>query len=169
LGLSEAGLVTVTRQGNQKHFQANAAAQVFSELRGLVLKTMGLADVLKIALEPLFSQIELAFVYGSVQNMTHWKRGATSCPIHLTTSAGPARHLINHPNLTPHRRPARHAGDRGHGAHYSFYRSVAQQRHIASASPAASTPGWQRSVKYVAPIQGTSNQRFCDQLVEGPK
>ncbi len=64
--LSEAGLLTVTRQGNQKHYQANAEAPVFAELRGLVLKTMGLADVLRAALAPLSPQIELAFVYGSV-------------------------------------------------------------------------------------------------------
>jgi predicted nucleotidyltransferase len=66
LALSEAGLLTVTKQGNQKHYQANAAAPVFSELRGLVLKTMGIADVLKLALTPLLPKIELAFVYGSV-------------------------------------------------------------------------------------------------------
>lgn len=64
--LSEAGLLTVTRQGNQKHYQANADAPVFAELRGLVLKTMGLADVLRLALAPLAPQIDLAFVYGSV-------------------------------------------------------------------------------------------------------
>ena len=64
--LSEVGLLTVKRQGNQKHYQANADAPVFVELRGLVLKTMGLADVLRAALAPLASQIELAFVYGSV-------------------------------------------------------------------------------------------------------
>ena len=64
--LSEAGLLTVKRQGNQKHYQANADAPVFTELRGLVLKTMGLADVLRAALAPLAPQIELAFVYGSV-------------------------------------------------------------------------------------------------------
>ena len=29
-GLSEAGLLTVSRQGNQKHYQANAAAPVFA-------------------------------------------------------------------------------------------------------------------------------------------
>jgi len=63
--LSEAGLLTVTKQGNQKHYQANADAPVFAELRGLVLKTMGLADVLKVALAPLAPQIDLAFVYGS--------------------------------------------------------------------------------------------------------
>lgn len=40
--LAEAGLVTVTRVGKQKHYQANAAAPVYEELRGLVLKTSGL-------------------------------------------------------------------------------------------------------------------------------
>lgn len=64
--LSEAGLLTVKRLGNQKHYQANADAPVFAELRVLVLKTMGLADVLRAALAPLALQIELAFVYGSV-------------------------------------------------------------------------------------------------------
>lgn len=64
--LSAVGLLTVSRQGNQKHYQANAAAPVFEELRGLILKTMGLADVLRSALAPLAAQIDAAFVYGSV-------------------------------------------------------------------------------------------------------
>ena len=66
VALSEAGLLTVRRQGNQKHYQANADAPVFAELRGLVLKTMGLADVLRVALAPLAPQIAQALVYGSV-------------------------------------------------------------------------------------------------------
>lgn len=64
--LETAGLVTVTRVGNQKHYQANAAAPVFEELRSLVLKTSGLVDVLRNALAPLAAQISAAFVYGSV-------------------------------------------------------------------------------------------------------
>jgi len=64
--LSESGLLTVIKQGNQKHYQANANAPVFAELRSLVLKTMGLADVLRNALCPLAVQIDFAFVYGSV-------------------------------------------------------------------------------------------------------
>jgi predicted nucleotidyltransferase len=64
--LAAAGLVTVSRVGNQKHYQANSAAPVFEELRGLVLKTSGLADVLHAALSPLAPQISAAFVYGSV-------------------------------------------------------------------------------------------------------
>ena len=66
LGLSEAGLLTVSKQGNQKHYQANANAPVFAELRGLVLKTLGLADVLRAALAPLAAQIDAAFIYGSM-------------------------------------------------------------------------------------------------------
>ncbi len=36
--LADAGLVTVTAIGNQKHYQANAHSPVFAELRGLVQK-----------------------------------------------------------------------------------------------------------------------------------
>ena len=64
--LAQAGLLTVTSQGNQKHYRANEAAPVFEELRGLVLKTSGLVDVLRSFLAPLASQIDAAFVYGSV-------------------------------------------------------------------------------------------------------
>jgi predicted nucleotidyltransferase len=64
--LEAAGLATVTRVGNQKHYQANAASPVFEELRGLVLKTVGLADVLRAALSPLGRDIRAAFVYGSI-------------------------------------------------------------------------------------------------------
>src|SRR5262245_65821901 len=48
--LEAAGLVTVTRVGKQKHYQANAASPLFEELRAVVLKTVGLADVLRTAL-----------------------------------------------------------------------------------------------------------------------
>ncbi len=65
-GLCDAGLITARKQGNQKHYQANAASPVFAELRGLVLKTMGLGDVLRAALAPMASAIELAFVFGSM-------------------------------------------------------------------------------------------------------
>src|ERR1039458_7173467 len=68
--LAAAGLVTVNRVDNQKHYQANAAAPVFEELRGLVLKTSGLVDVLRSALAPLAGQVKLAFVFGSVAKAT---------------------------------------------------------------------------------------------------
>jgi predicted nucleotidyltransferase len=39
---------------------------VFEELRALVLKTVGLADVLRAALAPVSRSIRAAFVYGSI-------------------------------------------------------------------------------------------------------
>ena len=62
--------MTVTTQGNQRHYQANQASPVFAELRGLVLKTSGLVDVLRSALAPMASEIQAAFVYGSVAKQT---------------------------------------------------------------------------------------------------
>ena len=64
--LQSSGLVTVQQIGRQKHYQANRASPVFEELRGLVLKTVGLADVLRAALAPLRDRIMAAFVFGSV-------------------------------------------------------------------------------------------------------
>ena len=68
--LEAAALVTVHRIGNQKHYQANHAAPIFAELRGIVLKTFGVADVLRETLQPLWSHIELAFIYGSLAKNT---------------------------------------------------------------------------------------------------
>ena len=68
--LQASGLVTVTARGKQKHYQANARSPVFEELRGLSLKTFGLADVLRSALEPVADEIRAAFVYGSVAKST---------------------------------------------------------------------------------------------------
>ena len=68
--LEAAGLVTATRIGNQKHYQANRQAPIFEELRGIVAKTVGVADVLREALTPLKPRIRTAFVYGSVAKGT---------------------------------------------------------------------------------------------------
>ena len=59
-------LVTVTKIGNQTHYQANRRAPIFDELRGIVVKTFGVADVLREALAALADRIRFAFIYGSV-------------------------------------------------------------------------------------------------------
>lgn len=61
-----AGLLVMTREGNQQHYKANAASPVFDELRGIVMKTFGVVDVLREALVPLAGEIAMAFVYGSI-------------------------------------------------------------------------------------------------------
>ncbi len=64
--LSESGLVTVKRIGNQKHYQANPDSPVFEELCSLVRKTVGLAGPVSKALEPLAESVRFATIYGSV-------------------------------------------------------------------------------------------------------
>jgi predicted nucleotidyltransferase len=64
--LEESGLIVAQRIGHQKHYQASATSPLYSELRNIVLKTVGLAEPLRDALKPLSSSIRAAFVYGSV-------------------------------------------------------------------------------------------------------
>src|SRR5438067_10933426 len=64
--LSDAGILKTHRQGRMAYFQANAESPVFPDLRGLLLKTAGLVDVLADALQPLAANVRFAFVYGSI-------------------------------------------------------------------------------------------------------
>ena len=64
--LADSGLVTVSKVGTQKHYQANPKSPIFSELTGIAQKTVGLAEPLQNALKPLTKHISAAFVYGSV-------------------------------------------------------------------------------------------------------
>jgi predicted nucleotidyltransferase len=72
--LAAVGLITVTRSGNQKHYQANRASPVFPELHRLILKTVGVVGPLRQALVPKASKIHAAFVYGSVAKRTETAR-----------------------------------------------------------------------------------------------
>lgn len=64
--LARAGVVRRTVRGRQVYFQANQQSPIYTELRGLVVKTSGVADVLRGALAPLSGRISVAFIYGSV-------------------------------------------------------------------------------------------------------
>lgn len=64
--LQQSGLIVQTVLGNQKHYQANVQAPIFSELRGIVAKMLGPADVLRQALTPIADDLQLALLYGSV-------------------------------------------------------------------------------------------------------
>ena len=64
--LARAGVLLRRSQGNQVHYQANPDSPIYEELRGILKKTTGIADVLRKALDPVANRVELAFVYGSV-------------------------------------------------------------------------------------------------------
>jgi predicted nucleotidyltransferase/DNA-binding transcriptional ArsR family regulator len=64
--LTEAGILKTHRQGRMVYYQANRDSPVFPDLRGLLLKTAGLVDVLAQALKPVATKVAAAFVYGSI-------------------------------------------------------------------------------------------------------
>ena len=63
--LLRVGLVTRTARGREVFYQANRASPIFPELRGLIIKTVGLADALREALAPFGDRVKVAFIYGS--------------------------------------------------------------------------------------------------------
>ncbi len=64
--LAQSGLVTVTKVGSQKHYQANRDSPLFEELCSIIKKTVGLQEPVRAALEPLANKISLALIYGSI-------------------------------------------------------------------------------------------------------
>ncbi|UOD51017.1 nucleotidyltransferase domain-containing protein [Orrella daihaiensis] len=68
--LTGSGLISMKQVGNQKHYQANANSPIFTELRAIIQKTVGLADPLRQALQAMSNEIAAAFVYGSVAKKT---------------------------------------------------------------------------------------------------
>jgi predicted nucleotidyltransferase len=62
--LEELGVLRSKRNGNLKHFQADQQCPFFEELKGLVLKTTGVAGRIRLSLNKL-AGIEFAFIYGS--------------------------------------------------------------------------------------------------------
>jgi predicted nucleotidyltransferase len=64
--LVRGGILHQRREGKHVYFQAATESPIFEELQGLILKTVGLADIIRDALRPLASRIQWAFIYGSV-------------------------------------------------------------------------------------------------------
>lgn len=64
--LADAGILLRKAVGNQVQFQANVRCPIHDDLRNILKKTAGVADVLRAALDPLAGRIRAAFVYGSV-------------------------------------------------------------------------------------------------------
>lgn len=63
--LVKAGLLRRTESGNRTYFQADTSSPIFGEMQSLIRKTVGAVDIIRQALEPLRSRIDIAFIYGS--------------------------------------------------------------------------------------------------------
>jgi uncharacterized protein len=61
--LHAAGIIKREAEGNQVYFQANIDCPFFTELKGLVIKTAGIVDIIRSTLAPL--NLDFALIYGS--------------------------------------------------------------------------------------------------------
>lgn len=64
--LESAGIVRRRARGNQVFYAPNQECPIYAELRDIMLKTAGLADVLRRALSPMRESLVAAFVFGSL-------------------------------------------------------------------------------------------------------
>jgi predicted nucleotidyltransferase len=68
--LLDAGIVIRNVEGKQVYYRANKKSPIFNELRNIVMKTFGAADVIRQSLETLADKIRVAFIFGSVARST---------------------------------------------------------------------------------------------------
>ncbi len=64
--LSKAGIIRRTIRGRHVYYQANPECPIYAELKSLVIKTVGVGDVLRAALVPITDRINVAFLFGSL-------------------------------------------------------------------------------------------------------
>jgi len=64
--LVHGGILRESREGKHVYFQPTTELPFFEELHGLILKTVGLADVIRGALDAFADRIQWAFIYGSI-------------------------------------------------------------------------------------------------------
>jgi uncharacterized protein len=64
--LLNSGLVAERTHGNRVYYRAVTAHPAFPDLRAVVVKTLGVGDVLREAFAPLGTTVSLAFVFGSI-------------------------------------------------------------------------------------------------------
>jgi len=64
--MTAAGILRMSKSGNQHHYQANPECPIFGELVGLVKKTFGVHDAIRSALAALSDKIHWAFIFGSL-------------------------------------------------------------------------------------------------------
>ncbi len=64
--LTDTGISTREVQGRQVYYRANAQCPIFGELKSIVRKTFGVADVIRQSLATVTNKIRVAFIFGSI-------------------------------------------------------------------------------------------------------
>lgn len=68
--LTDAGIIIREVQGRQVYYSANPRCPIFDELKSIVRKTFGIADILRQSLSPRVDAIRVAFIFGSIASST---------------------------------------------------------------------------------------------------
>jgi predicted nucleotidyltransferase len=63
--LFSGGILTRIVSGNQHRYQLDPSCPINKEIKGIIIKTVGITHVLKKVLKPVEKEIERAFIYGS--------------------------------------------------------------------------------------------------------
>ncbi|MFO7981205.1 MAG: nucleotidyltransferase domain-containing protein [Candidatus Aminicenantes bacterium] len=63
--LQSGGILKKRIVGNQHRYQLNPLCPVYSEIKAIIVKTVGIANIIKEALNPLRKKIDYAFIFGS--------------------------------------------------------------------------------------------------------
>ena len=64
--LTDTGIITREVQGRQVYYRANEKCPIFNELKSIVRKTFGVADVIRQSLSTVADKIRVAFIFGSI-------------------------------------------------------------------------------------------------------
>jgi predicted nucleotidyltransferase len=64
--LSETGIILRKVSGHQVYYQANSECPIFWELKNIVTKTVGVADIIRAQLTPIENRIDIALLFGSI-------------------------------------------------------------------------------------------------------
>jgi len=63
--LLSGGILKKRVVGNQHRYQLNPLCSIYPEIKAIIVKTVGIADVIKKVLDPLRKNIDHAFIFGS--------------------------------------------------------------------------------------------------------
>lgn len=66
ISLVQSGILERRQEGRQVYYRPDPECPILTELQSIMMKTVGLVDVLRQALQPFAPLIACAFVYGSV-------------------------------------------------------------------------------------------------------
>ena len=91
--LEQAGLITSTRVGRQRHVRANTDSPYFQPLRDLLARAYGPPRLIGCALAQL-EEIERALIYGSWAARFHGQPGPPPNDIDVLVVGGPQRRLL---------------------------------------------------------------------------